>query len=344
MKLKNILFVTLACISVFGFVMQANAGNTNKLGTAAAQELLIPVGSRGTALGGAYSAGINGIDAIYWNPAGLANTPSSAEAMVSYMNYIAGINLAYVAAGAKTGIGWVGVSIKSLSFGDIPVTTEDAPDGTGASFTPNFMTVGITYSRAMTDRIMFGTSAKIISETIADNQATGLAFDMGVQYITSVGIKLGVTMKNYGTGMRFSGPELERQVYLPDTEPNTPPHRLAIPSMKMELPSLFEIGLSYELKPMQKSDLVVAANFTNNNFGSDKISGGAEFSFNNMFFLRGSYTYQTTVASEDNLWGPAFGFGFRYGIGGHAAMIFDYTYRSVQYFGGNHLYTLKFTF
>ncbi len=344
MRIKNYLVIALVCFAVFGMVLQADAGNKNKLGTAGAQELLIPVGSRGTALGGAYAAGINGVDAIYWNPAGLSNSQHSVEAMVSYMNYIADINLGYAAVGVKTGLGWLGFSLKSLSVGDIPVTTEDAPDGTGATFTPNFMTIGLTYSRAMTDRIYVGANLNVVSEQISRATASAFAVDLGVQYLTDFGVKLGVAMKNFGPSMQFSGTELEREVYLPDTDPNAPPRRLALPSMKMELPSQFEIGLSYEMKPMENANLILAGNFVNQNFGHDQMCGGAEFAFQDMFFLRGSYLYQTDIKTEDNLWGPAFGFGFKYGLGANAGMSFDYTYRTAQYFSGNNLFTLKFLF
>ena len=47
----------------------ASGGKRN--GTAGAQELLIPVSARGLAFSGSYVSGISGVDAIYYNPAGL---------------------------------------------------------------------------------------------------------------------------------------------------------------------------------------------------------------------------------------------------------------------------------
>jgi len=51
------------------------AGNIDRLGTAGAQELRIPVGTRGMGLGGSTVASNHGIESIYYNPAGLAATP-----------------------------------------------------------------------------------------------------------------------------------------------------------------------------------------------------------------------------------------------------------------------------
>ena len=43
---------------------QAVAGGGNKEGTAAADQLLVPVGARGIALGSSYTAGLTGVEAI----------------------------------------------------------------------------------------------------------------------------------------------------------------------------------------------------------------------------------------------------------------------------------------
>ncbi len=51
---------------------QGYSGPRTKLGTMAAPELLIPLGSIGTSLQGSNIANTYGVDAIYWNPAGLS--------------------------------------------------------------------------------------------------------------------------------------------------------------------------------------------------------------------------------------------------------------------------------
>jgi hypothetical protein len=88
------------------------AGSPARQGTCGAMELLIPVGSRGTALGGNFTAGISGVEAIYWNPAGMAVTDNAAELMATHMRYIADININYVAVQAKLGkVGIFGMSM-----------------------------------------------------------------------------------------------------------------------------------------------------------------------------------------------------------------------------------------
>jgi len=346
---RNILLITLfALLAVVGVCFNAFAGNPNKKGTAGAEELLIPVGAKGTALGGASLASISGVDAIYWNPAGLANTQSSVEAMFTYMKYIADINVTYGAVGVKTGIGSLGVSFQALSFGDIPVTTEQSPDGTGSMYSPQFMTIGMTYSKSMTDRIFIGSNVKFVNETIMSTSASAFAVDAGVQYLTSIGVKIGVAMKNVGSALRFEGNDLERRVDLPGTAPGTPKRDLRIPAQASQLPSLFEMGLSYDRQLIDKIGLTVMGNFRNNNYAEDEYIAGAELNVNNMLFLRGGYVYSKTdkdvADGKTYIYGPTAGFGIMYPVSAQMKMAFDFAYRTTEYFSDNLLFSAKLVF
>ena len=91
-----------------------------------------------------FLANITGLESIYYNPAGLDVYPQT-EAMFSYVNYLADINISYFAIGTTLGdIGSIGFDLKSFDFGDIPVTTENFPDGTGETYSPSFLTIGFT--------------------------------------------------------------------------------------------------------------------------------------------------------------------------------------------------------
>ena len=66
------------------------------------------------------------------------------EAMFSYMSYLADINISYFAVSSVLGdLGSVALSFKTFDFGDIPVTTNDFPDGTGKTYSPQFLTIGL---------------------------------------------------------------------------------------------------------------------------------------------------------------------------------------------------------
>src|SRR6266478_1547959 len=86
--LRQPVFVTALALTVSSLAL---AGNPTRTGTAGAQELLIPVGARGIALGQTSLMSAMGVDAIYWNPAGLARTTFGTEATFTFMQYFADI-------------------------------------------------------------------------------------------------------------------------------------------------------------------------------------------------------------------------------------------------------------
>ena len=190
----------------------AYADGRNRVGTAAAPELLIPVGARDIALGGASIASSTGIEALHWNPAGLARSESSASAMFSTMSYIADINVNYLALSANFAkLGQLAVSLKALDIGDIPITTVSQPDGTGGTYTPTFLTLGVSFARALTDRIFLGTTVHYISEDVGRVDATSVSFSAGLQYLdlgNVEGLDFGVAVKHIGSRMQFAGPGL----------------------------------------------------------------------------------------------------------------------------------------
>lgn len=352
-KHKSLIWISVLTLCIFIVAAQSFAGIGKRRGTASAAELLIPVGSRGTALSGAVSASISGAEAMYWNPAGIAASSSRAEVIVSHLTWLAGINVDFAAAYANfSGIGAFGVSIKSVGFGDIPVTTEQSPDGTGEIFSPAFMTIGLSYSRAMTDRIMAGANIKVISEKIMREQATGYAFDFGLQYLSPAGVRIGIVLNNLGPDMQYDGSDTEYLVEIPGTEAGTRSERLRVSLAKFELPTTLEIGLSYDLKVADKNMVTISSAFLNNNFGLDNYKFACEYAFQKMVFLRGGYSlaYSTDsgsfyTADEDNyLFGPSFGAGFNYNITSGMKISLDYAWRQAQLFDDNQWFTLTLKF
>ncbi len=324
------------------FSVSVYAGSEARIGTAGAQELLIPVGARGIGLQGANIANIQGAEAIYWNPAGLSAAQRT-EAMFSYMNWIADINVTYLAVGAKVGaLGTLGFSFKSLDIGDIPVTTTELPDGTGETYAPQFLILGLTYSRNMTDRINFGVTGKLVTEKIAEMSATGIVFDFGVQYMNLLpGLDFGVALKSLGPNMSFSGEGVEEFVSIPGTEPGARDRAAQLVMSSFDMPVTFEIGLGYTHNLAEDHAVRTYGDFQNFNFGNDQYKGGVEYAFRDMFFLRGGYL--GTQNNDDNIFGPTFGAGLQASMGA-TAVGFDYTYRDVDFFDANQFFSIRLGF
>lgn len=326
-------------------VPRAHAGSSGRTGTAGATELLIPVGARSSALGGTVAGDVTGIEAMYWNPAGLGAT-SRTEVLFTHTNYFGDMKLNYAGVATKAGgFGTVGIAAKILSVGDVVVTTEQAPDGTGQILHPTFGVFGFSWGKAFTDRVNFGATVNYIREDVADNTANGVAFDFGAQYITGWhGMRFGMVAKNIGTTMSYTGPGFETNIQDPSADPNAGNRTLSYSASDFEMPSLLVFSATADLMSSKDVKLLALGAFQNNNFSGDQVRGGLEWNFKNTFALRGSYfgTFmgsidQTTgeesskLASGDDLYtGFALGAGASTRFGDAGSMGVDFAWRPVR--------------
>jgi len=342
MNYKRFIFVL---IVTFLSTLEIFAGGRNRVGTAGAQELLIPIGARGTALGGSYISSISGIDALFWDPAGISGTTQNAEAMFSHMTYIADIGISAVGVtGNIAGFGSIGLSIRSVSFGDIPVTTETNSDPGWETYSPSYVVVGLTYAKSLSDRVRIGVTTNLISESIVRSKASGIAFDAGIQYFGLGGInglKVGITLKNLGPQMKYSGGDLVRYGTSTGALRSTMP--LEVEAAGFELPSYFELGVGYEAMVQSDHKFTLGTSFQNNNYLDDEYKFSLEYSFKDLFYVRGSYQFAPQAPTDDYLFGPAFGAGIHYATSG-VDLTLDYAYRYNKLFDASNVVTLKVGF
>lgn len=346
MKLKYIVIVVpLIILSMSSH--EANAGG-RRLGTAGAVELLIPMGARSVGMGGANIANVSGTEAIYWNPAGLAQLPAT-EATFNYMSYFADMNLSYFTVGSRIGnFGSIGFSLQAMNIGDISITTIENPEGTGEVLKPNFLTLNAGFSRAFTDRINFGVNAKLISEIIGNMSARAIAFDFGLQYVSPFGVDFGVVMKNIGTSLRFSGTGIEFNSDIGFANPNATTRKTILDMASHELPATFNMGLGYRYDIDESHGLNITGIYASNNYNLDQIVAGVEYGFNDMFF--GRIGYNSPINPEDHPGGGEdYQYGLTLGFGAHLPLgerkvMFDYAYRDMELFDANQYFSIGFTF
>ncbi len=344
----KISLVGLVALTVMSASALAQGGN--RVGTNGADQILVPVGARGIALGSSFLAGISGINSLYYNPAGLSASTSSAEATFSSANTVGGVGVSYLALGGNfAGFGHIAFSVKAHSFGDIPVTDERNPDGTGATYAPAFLTIGLTYSRALTDRIRAGVSTYLISETIDRTSASAVSFDVGIQYQGLAGMRglmLGVALRHLGGNIKYDGSGLNRTA--DEVNSKRDAQILKIDAAGASLPTSLELGLAYNHQINEVHAVTVSGAFENNNFLTDQFRLGLEYSFDNLIFLRGSYTIsndtgEDAMGESAYIYGPAFGAGINYEAGSMKLGL-DYAYRVSQIFDGAHVISLNVGF
>ncbi len=338
--------LTLAALCFGCLVGQAGAEGQNRAGTASGMELLIPVGARDMALGGASIATNAGIEALHWNPAGLARSKTNANLMFSTMSYLADIRVNYAATSARFGqLGSLALSLKTLDFGEIPITTETAPDGTGGTFSPTFFTLGLTYGRALTDRINVGTTLHYLVNRIERVDATSSSISAGLQYanLGNVdGLDMGVAVKHIGTRMQYDGPALLHSGQLDQLR--RPGAMYKVEASSSDLPSTFEIGLGYRYRPATSNQLNLSTIFQHNNFSLDQWKLGAEYLYSDFFALRGGFDYAPDAQGDEQIFSTSFGFGLNLKVGGLKDARIDYAYTSADLFDALNTFTFQLGF
>ena len=346
---KSILLIAAGALISTGVVF---AGNEDRIGQAGAGELLINPFARSAGFGNANSAFVRGLEAQFLNVAGTAFTKKT-EMVFAYTNWLGGTGININAFGltqavGKDKTGTIGISVMSMNFGDIDVTTESNPEGGVGTFSPNFTNIGFSYAKEFSNSIYGGLAMRTITQSISDLRAVGVCFDAGVQYITGKkeNIRFGISLRNVGPRMKFNGDGLSFRGTVPSTGANITVQQR---TENFELPSLLNIGGAYILTLAEKHDITFAANFTSNSFTRDQLIGGLEYSFNKMFMVRGGYSYEiksvkdgaydnaaVTLTSVMN--GPTGGFSFQTPLGTESKSTFsiDYAYRTTSAFSGVH--------
>ncbi len=322
------------------------AGGQERAGTAAAPELLIPVGARDMAMGGAAIASSAGIGALHWNPAGLARGRSEAQLLFSTMSYLAGIRVNYVAVSSHFDrLGSLALSLKALDFGDIPITTSNQPDGTGATYSPTFLTTGLTWARSLSDRIVLGGTLHYISNRIERVSAAGVSFNAGLQYADLGdigGLDLGVAIKHIGSRLRYDGSALLRPGSLDGLR--RPSSVYGIETSSADLPSTFEIGLCYAHSPATLGKARYFGVFQHHNFAPDQWKFGSEYVYRDFFATRGGIDYADDGTSNTHIFGTSFGFGLKLDLGGLEDVEVDYAYTTVDFFDPLSTFTFRVGF
>jgi len=337
-KIKNTLLVGATILSSFA----VTAGNEDRVGSAGASHMLVNPWARSTAIGTAGISCTNGLEATFSNIAGLAFTEKT-QVKFNYTNWMGSASIGLNSAGIAQRVSEsdvIAVSIQSMNFGDIAITTVANPEGNIGFFSPRANVFNVGYARTFSSSIYGGINFKVISENISNLKATGIALDAGIRYVTGEQdqIKFGITLRNVGPVMKYKGDGLANQVeYVGSGEKATLEQR----SATYELPSLLAIGASYDFIINEKNKVNLAAGFTANSFSSDQYHLGLDYGMSLekvAFNLRGGFVYEKNLFSAENrsnaLIGPSAGFSVDALVGENkTALGIEYAARFAGAFG-----------
>ncbi len=338
---------------IFALIGTANlfAGNPDRQGEAGANELLFNPWANSAGLHSMNTSSIMGVAAMRLNVAGISRGYNKAMISVANTRLYEGSDLQFNALGivvrmGKTGA--LGVTLAAVDFGDIAITTKASPDGNGGTYSPSFYHMGVGYSYTYANKISVGALLRVVGESLSDVSAMGAAIDAGVQYVSGEkdNFKLGISLRNIGTPMKFSGTGLNFRGKNPGNNTNEYQITFQHRAEGFELPSVLNMGFSYDYYLSNSIFVRGLANFTSNAFSLDQIGGGVEFFFRDLIVLRGAYRYEIGASSieENNIYsGFAGGFSINVPMSKKSKnkLALDYSYRTTYRFRGTHNFGVR---
>ena len=345
--MKNGIYIILFILAS-GF--SAFAGNPDRQGEAGAGELLFNPWAASAGLHTLNTSSISGVEAMRLNVAGIGRGYEKTSLYLSNTQMFVGSDLQLNAFGLTQRINnssTLGVSLVAVDFGDIPITTYDLPEGTGGTYSPGFYHIGVGYSYTYQNKIAVGVLFRAVSETLNDVSAFALGIDAGVSYVAGArdNFKLGVSLRNIGTPMSFGGEGLS---FLGKNPQGTADYQLTFSHRpaSFELPSVLNIGVSYDFYVANNSYIRAIGNFTSNAFSLDQLGVGAEFNFNKLFTARVAYKHElgAELLDDRNIYtGLASGFSFQVPLkkGSNRRISLDYAYRATHHFNGTHNFGVR---
>jgi len=340
-KIYKLLILSLVFTLVFS---EAYAGNKDRAGEAGASQLLINPWARSNGLARANSSYVMGIEAQFLNVAGLAHT-NSTEVIFSNTTWLkgSGTNIASFGVAQRLGEngGVLGLSVMTISYGEIDITTVDQPEGGIGTFSPSASNINLSYAKSFSNSIYGGINIKMVSESTSDTKASTIAIDAGIQYVTGrkEQIKFGVSLKNVGQNMQYEGDGLSFRGFVPgQSTAMTVEQR----SAGFELPSLIRLAASYRVDLNDDMTLIPSYTFTSNSFTNDIHSIGIHFKWGQFLELRAGYGYEDGIlddalratASTGLAGGVSIGAPFKKGEKGGFSI--DYAYQTSNPFAGSH--------
>ena len=266
----------------------------SKVGTAGMLFLELSPSARASGMAQAFVAIADDASALYFNPAGIAwqhhrqflgNVLAYHPEIDIYIHHVACVFP------VSELIGAVGVSFTFLDAGWMKVTVpgienEGGVDSlythwTGDYFTARAGALQVSYAKKLTEKFSVGISLKGIYSAVYEYSTWGVAGDIGTFYDTGIrSLKIGMMISNFGPDM----------CYITETFP---------------LPMLFKVGISYVPYETKTQRLIVDIEGEHPNHNYERLAIGAEWSFNNFFFLRGGFR----LAQEPSLYAERYSFG-----------------------------------
>lgn len=258
-------------------------------GIEGASFLDIPVGAQPAALGSAYTANATNSYAPVWNPGALPFV-TAIEASAMHLVYLDSVHYNFMSVALPLGrpesgigpsqAGW-GVSAQYLGTSDID-GRDDAGNPIGSAKASNGAFT-LAYGQRLRPNLSWGSSVKLITQSIADVSARAYAVDFGMLWKFVPHWQMGLAVSNVGTPLKM-------------VEQEDP------------LPMNGRLGLAWQ----QTDALRWSAESVYRRNGNFDLHGGAEWTYAKLFSIRGGYSNAHTQGLSSAA-GFTAGFGIHWG-------------------------------
>jgi hypothetical protein len=324
--------VALVCFSTMGSV-EAQV-DLAEVGQSTMTFLEVGVSPKAVGMGNAYTTVGDGVQSVFYNPAGLAAN-SGYNLFVSHTRWIADIN--YIAGAVSRSLGSfgvVGVNVLTVDYGDIERTLllgQADPEGfeRAGNVDIGAYAIGLSYARQISTQFSMGGQVQFVGQQLGStqfdtgeqtNRLVKPTLNFGVRYDTGYkGFAFGMSMRNFATSAEYE-------------------------EVSAQLPLLFSAGISLDMMEVINPDsdggssLIVSSEFLHPNNFSERVNVGGEYSaLNGLIALRGGYQFNRDVA------GLTGGFGLAPDVSG-VNLAIDYSYSEMAVFSGVHRFGFDVTF
>lgn len=197
MSLKNISVIFISLL----LVTNISASSFKKY---AGEFMYLGAGSRGTAMGGAFTALANDVSAIYWNPAGLMEANGFQVQFMHSKQFISSIQNNFLSASTPlTDKSVVAFSLYYLTVNDIKDSRnayniiENRVDPSRVTlFNTGDYVFTLAYAQKYNNEIDWGVDVKFIYRDFEVESATGIGFDASAKY-TLDDLKIGLVARDF---------------------------------------------------------------------------------------------------------------------------------------------------
>lgn len=172
------------------------------IGTTSYQILKINKSGVGLAMGEAFGAILDGINSVFFNPAGLIKT-TNFETVFSYTSWFQDVNYSYLGLAKKIKDKVIGTSICYLKVNNLE--KRENTDKIFGYFSYENIFMNFSYANVLKKEIIFyGINLKILKEIIEQNKNNVVGIDIGVLYKILPYINFGLVTENIGKSFPFN--------------------------------------------------------------------------------------------------------------------------------------------